>query len=485
LPSYGGIRLPLAIGAVVLGVPCTLQTPLSGQISPVLAVLPTAILLFLAILSNESEDCLSRAFCPFQYLFRDTVAFSTKYLHKYFHKVISERTFAVMHLQHIHPFPARMAPEIAFETIKGLNKNSIVLDPMMGSGTSLRIANSNGLNTLGADVDPMALLIAEASNSIVNVGQLQKKMHNLLNAAKDIDGQYPSWVDDETKKFINFWFAKKQRLSLTKIAEVISQEKNKKVATLFKVALSRCIITKDKGASLARDVSHAKPHKVRETNDYDVFVGFKQSIEIIVKRLGSFDLQGKFQAFSDDARSLDSISMKSIDSIITSPPYLHAVDYFRGHRLSLVWLGYTIDQLKNFRSNSIGIQKNPDEIADQAFLNLLLRDVGAASQLPTNKIQFLNRYAVDIYMMCSEFQRVLRKNRKATVVIADAYSSGVFIRNTQLLKNAARLAGLELLSERERQIPANKRYLPPPEYLTKSSLDKRMKTESVITFLKS
>jgi hypothetical protein len=43
LPLYGGIRFPLAIGAVVEGVLNNFQTPLSGHISPVLAVLLTAI----------------------------------------------------------------------------------------------------------------------------------------------------------------------------------------------------------------------------------------------------------------------------------------------------------------------------------------------------------------------------------------------------------------------------------------------------------
>ena len=42
LPPYGGITSPLLIGAVVDGVPITSQTPLSGQRSPVLAVVPMA-----------------------------------------------------------------------------------------------------------------------------------------------------------------------------------------------------------------------------------------------------------------------------------------------------------------------------------------------------------------------------------------------------------------------------------------------------------
>lgn len=35
--------MPLAMGAVVVGVPTTFQTPLSGQISPVLAVVPIGL----------------------------------------------------------------------------------------------------------------------------------------------------------------------------------------------------------------------------------------------------------------------------------------------------------------------------------------------------------------------------------------------------------------------------------------------------------
>lgn len=40
---YGGIVFPIAIGAVVDGLPTTFHTPLSGHRSPVLAVLPTAM----------------------------------------------------------------------------------------------------------------------------------------------------------------------------------------------------------------------------------------------------------------------------------------------------------------------------------------------------------------------------------------------------------------------------------------------------------
>lgn len=45
LPLYGGIVLPLAIGAVVEGVPTTCHTPLSGHFCPVDAVVPIGALI--------------------------------------------------------------------------------------------------------------------------------------------------------------------------------------------------------------------------------------------------------------------------------------------------------------------------------------------------------------------------------------------------------------------------------------------------------
>lgn len=43
-PPYGGITLPLAMGAVVEGVPTTFQIPLSGHFCPVEAVVPIGAL---------------------------------------------------------------------------------------------------------------------------------------------------------------------------------------------------------------------------------------------------------------------------------------------------------------------------------------------------------------------------------------------------------------------------------------------------------
>ena len=136
------------------------------------------------------------------------------------------------------------------------------------------------------------------------------------------------------------------------------------------------------------------------------------------------------------------------------------------------------------RSTSVGIEKIPDITPNELLQSELLKNVGELQKLPSNKFQHVLRYALDLYLICLEFERTLKRKGKATVVIADAWSAGVMVRNTQLFKNASNLAGMNLKSEHERKIPANRRYLPPPEYLTNVNLNKRMKTEAILTFVK-
>ena len=65
------------------------------------------------------------------------------------------------HYRSVHPFPARMAPEIALEAISALDPRSTVVDPMCGSGLVLREAVEQGHDAIGFDVDPLAVLMSK------------------------------------------------------------------------------------------------------------------------------------------------------------------------------------------------------------------------------------------------------------------------------------------------------------------------------------
>jgi len=387
----------------------------------------------------------------------------------------------------IHPFAARMAPEIAFDALKGLKKNATILDPMVGSGMVLRTVSEHGYNGIGFDIDPLAVLMSKAWTTPFNPEKIKLKAKEVLDKANELKLKsiYLPWIDEDnlTKSFINFWFGKKQINSLRKLSYIISNHQGH-YNDLLKVAFSRLIITKIRGASLAMDVSHSRPHKVYENNDFDVLNSFANSCGILANIFEKQQPKGKINIRLGDARNLKEVSDKSVSAIITSPPYLNALDYIRGHKLSLVWLGYKINELSKVRSNSVGTERAPDIKADLELATELTTGIKHIEKLPARKQNMIKRYALDMYDVVEESTRVLEKNGKATFVVGNSCINGIFVENSLIVRNSCQMAGLRLLSQKEREIPQNKRYLPSPSYKNVSNFKSRMRTESVIRFSK-
>ncbi len=357
-------------------------------------------------------------------------------------------------LDPIHPFPARMAPEIAFDFFEELKPQSLVLDPMCGSGVSLRSALLKNHRAVGVDADPLAVLMSKVWTDNHQHKKLCDYAEKILRHAKARKDISVPWHDEaETTPFVEYWFAKKQRIDLAKLAMAIWQSRSipEYVREAMSLALSRLIITKTKGASLAWDVSHSRPHIKKENNDFDVMSEFLRSCEALTKKLSDNEGDWSSSVTRGDARKLR-FADGSVDAVISSPPYMNAIDYMRGHRLSLVWLGYSLATLRAVRSRSIGAE--------------VARDVRAERRLPTKKQwdpkieKILDQYLHDIGALMREIKRVSKKRAKICIITANSNLRGHRVPTNKLVQAAAAGAGLTLISETIRPIQKSSRYLP-------------------------
>jgi SAM-dependent methyltransferase len=383
-----------------------------------------------------------------------------------------------------HPFPARMAPDLALQSVSRVAEGPI-LDPMCGSGMVLKAAADAGHRSFGFDVDPLAVLM-----STVWVSPPPKDLEDcaarVVRKAATLVDPALEWIDadSETADFVNFWFAEAQQRDLRRLSRVLADMTDEPEANALRLALSRIIVTKMRGASLASDVSHSRPHKTRTTNDYDVFAGFLAASRAIGKALDHSPTRTLATAQIGDARRLEQVEDGSIGMVVTSPPYLNAIDYLRGHRLALVWLGHKIPALRSIRATSIGTERRwTDSFADTPLAEAAA-ELNLANFSP--RLQgLLARYLVDMDSLTKEIARVLRPRGEAVLVIGNSTIRGEYADNAQFARAAAACHGLELVERTERVLPENRRYLPPPREVDGGHLAKRMRSEVILTLRKA
>jgi hypothetical protein len=394
----------------------------------------------------------------------------------------------------IHPFPARMAPGIALEALGESNTPLRVLDPMAGSGTVLAVARSKGHRAYGIDLDPLAVLLAGVWTRTVDPELVNDEASEVLDRAKSRFRQlhsgdaYPIGTDEETRKFIRFWFDEYARRQLAALAFTIERVQGDVTRDALWCGFSRLIITKKAGASLAMDLSHSRPHKKFVRALVKPFNRFISAVKIVVANCPQSGLQrlGPPSVVKrGDARKLE-IDSRSIDLVLSSPPYLNAIDYIRCSKFSLVWMGHTVNELRSIRGSVVGTEAASEQALDATWVQALIKQLGLKPKLSSRNHAVLAQYVWDMGKALAEVSRVLTSDGRAVYVVGDSTVKGTFIRNSAIVQAVAEEHGLKLQSRHSRALPANRRYLPPPTPTELSgTLDARMRREVVLVFEKT
>lgn len=386
-----------------------------------------------------------------------------------------------MKLAPVHPFPARMAPAIVLRELKATERLR-VLDPMAGSGTVLAMATRAGHEAMGSDLDPLAVLIARVWCSRPEQERVRRAARAALASAEESFESLSAReampnADRATQRFVRYWFDTVNRRQLASLARAIARRRDAIVRDVLWCAFSRMIIAKTATVSLAADVPHSRPHRVRDRAEYLAFDRFLYAVNVVLRALDiPGDLGGTAQVGVGDARKLV-LADESIDRVITSPPYLNAIDYMRTSRFSLVWMGYDLASLRAIRASSVGTEVGLRE--PRHDLDRVASAMTGGALLPNAEGGMVRRFVDDMDKAIAETARVLVRGGGATYVVGNSTIRGVFVRNSECVATLARAHGLRVVSKRERRLPDNLRYLPPPSRRSEG-LVARMRTEVIV-----
>jgi DNA modification methylase len=272
----------------------------------------------------------------------------------------------------IFRYPAKFHPPVARKLIeKYASNSSCILDPFCGSGTPLVEALVLGRSAIGFDIDPLATLVSKSKTTTVNLRRLRQSIDTL--SASLVSRRYADerrdgpFVDDITDATwcrriansghfiplipnIHHWFRKRVIIQLANIRSASAPFSSIRSDALF---FDLCF------ASIIRNASNADPvpvsglevtaHMRRKEAAGRAIDPYALYVKMMEKAFAAFSTLppdtrkrsgAKIRIYNRDAttdRSYKSLPVRP-DIIITSPPYLNAVDYYRRHQLEMFWL---------------------------------------------------------------------------------------------------------------------------------------------------
>src|SRR5688500_15867403 len=138
----------------------------------------------------------------------------------------------------IHAFPAKFPPQLPKIFIENLTQpNDIVLDPMIGSRTTVLEAFLHGRKVIGFDIDPLAILIGRVKTGLFNKSELNIAGKRILQEAEKNIRLYPEILlnekakrfSEKTVEFINYWFTEEVQMELLALLIEIEKIESEKI----------------------------------------------------------------------------------------------------------------------------------------------------------------------------------------------------------------------------------------------------------------
>jgi site-specific DNA-methyltransferase (cytosine-N4-specific) len=248
----------------------------------------------------------------------------------------------------LHEYRGKFFPQLvrSLINISGIPEGSLVLDPMCGSGTTPCEAVALGMTAIGADLNPLSILIASTKSSIptIKYNEFKKNVaERLLNVKfKSVE---PTKIWDESDlRYMGRWFDPNAIADLASIVSAVGDVRKPEYRDFFRVCLSNVV----------RSVSWQKPTDLRvrkEVTPYAAGTAQKRflaeadsQIDRILPYLSLLDSSApaKVEIRRGNAVNVAAIfpeRRRSTDLLITSPPYATALPYLDTDRLSLIVLG--------------------------------------------------------------------------------------------------------------------------------------------------
>ncbi|MFB3978786.1 hypothetical protein [Microbacterium proteolyticum] len=262
----------------------------------------------------------------------------------------------------------------------GIEEGGSVLDPWMGSGTTLGVAATRGVEVAGIDLNPAMVVVAKgrllAADTLSSLEPLGAEILSTAGPA-----EYPGidplrhWLDAESTLWTRGLAQQIRRVLTTGDAWPCDVDDLSSLASFYFVALFEAV------THALRSYGSRNPTWIKRATAYKGAVELSRSqlhsaFTASVKRLAVYLRSARnITPETHDAAVLstgDSRMMpfdeSTFEAIVTSPPYLTRLDYVVGHAPELALLGFDGSDIRTLRDRMIGTPtRKDDDVAGESL----------------------------------------------------------------------------------------------------------------------
>ena len=324
-------------------------------------------------------------------------------------------------IDRIHPYPAKYTVEMLEYYIKKYTKeNDYILDPFVGSGTTLLAARWLKRKSVGFDINPVAYQISKVKTNTYTESDL-KEINNFEKKTtyffKNIDNEKFEEIYYES---INHWFRDNVIKGLSAIKYCIKTFKSEeRIIDLCYLAFSIVILP------LSNQESDTRYSAIDKGS-----ISVNEVLKIYINKLKDIfktALLLKNMNCNSDVYLMDSnlinkkLEKNSIDFLITSPPYPNTYDYYLYHKHRILWLGYDI---KPVMEKEIGSRREFSSLKKEA-----------------------NKFTDDLYKIFLSANYSLKVGAHIVIIIGDGKISGEKYDSREHTLNIASKLNWKLIEE--------------------------------------
>lgn len=229
-----------------------------------------------------------------------------------------------------------------------LSKDTVVLDPFCGTGTTALVCAERGVTSDTTDINPFLLWLAEAKTQSYDAKDLKDFNFTSEKIAEMITNHTIDELWTPPIHQIEKWWSQDLLQVLGYIMHVIRNNESDysaKTVNLLKIAFCRVMIAHSSASFSHQSMSFKKQHNLSLFSRAadDIKITWKAAADDIY-RSAQTEIPLSPKAYLCDARQLSTLLPHNYYTcVITSPPYPNRMSYIRELRPYMYWLGYLSD----------------------------------------------------------------------------------------------------------------------------------------------